>query len=373
MVIFLLTFGIASLFNYVADQYYNRNKKVTALCAILSIVVVSALAGVRDLTVGTDVQVYVQPEVLRVLNGWSLPDLLVYHGTSSPLFWIYTYIMTNLFRDVHWVLFSIEFFICALFYSNAFHCKKEHGTSLALSMFVFYCLFYIETYNTMKQCMAMAVIVFGMRFLERDDWKKYIICLVIAIAFHPTAFLGAIIPFMYIITRRKKFAPLYIFILTIGSFAAMFLYEQILNFLMSVGLLTDHYDIYLGKYLRDSFTISFPLLALNLALIAFYLIMWSIIEREYKNSYALMFMALFGNVMYILNGVIQFGYRAGLYFDIYPQTLFLSVSPRAFAKSSKWAGIFLVLLFLTVYFIYKLVYNGWAGVYPYTSSILGIG
>lgn len=82
-------------------------------------------------------------------------------------------------------------------------------------------------------------------------------------------------------------------------------------FLLTFGI------AYLGKYLRESFTISIPLLTLNLALIGFYLLIWSIIKREFENSYALMFMDLFGNVMYILNGVIQFGYRAGLYFDIY--------------------------------------------------------
>ena len=101
-----------------------------------------------------------------------------------------------------------------------------------------------------------------------------------------------------------------------------------------------------------------------------YFLCWRAIERSDEKSHLLLYLAVLGNVCYLLNAVATSIYRMSLYFGTYPMIIFVPATVKGF-KDRGMAQV-LWIIFMIVFFYVKLVLMGWSGVYPYTSQILGI-
>ena len=372
MVIFLITFAIALLFATGADRNIGRHKILFVIFSLLSIIVLSALAGVRDVGVGTDTSTYLFPEFERITNyHYSLATLLALHG-GDILFWSLNYLLVTVFGDFNLVMFFIEFIIVGLFYIFAFQLKKTRNVSIWFSMLIFCCLFYVESYNTMRQCIAVGIVAVSLSFAFKEKWIIFAVLTVVAIGFHSTAVAAIVIPVIYLLVKKSRHPVLFVS-LTVGlvSVAAVF-YPQLLSYMVSHGMLSPHYLLYTTNYVRATTNFSLTLIALNTFCIIIYAFIWKHIKKNEINCYLLFAMAIMEYIFYFLNGVVSSAYRIGLYYGITSQMYLIPATGNFLKAGNKDVTKVVWMLFLIGYFIYKLVFIGWSGVYPYTSSILGI-
>lgn len=370
MIIFLVTFSLATICNMLSDKYVNK-KIAYVLWTLISVVLICGLAGVRDIGVGTDTAGYLIQDFDRINRmNFTYAGMLSMHRGTDVLFWSYNYILVKLLKDIHWVMFFLELPIVLIFQYIAYKNKKEKDTAIWFTMLVFYFFVYVETYNTMRQSIAVAITLLAMRCVYKKKWVSYAILMAIAVGFHSTAIIALIIPIADIILKSKKYRTISIFAFTAASITLVSQYQVILSFFVKRGLLASHYLSYGSDYVRQSLNISTTMIVLLMFMMGMYFLCWRAIERSDEKSHLLLYLAVLDNVCYLLNAVATSIYRMSLYFGTYPMIIFVPATVKGF-KDRGMAQV-LWIIFMIVFFYVKLVLMGWSGVYPYTSQILGI-
>jgi len=101
-----------------------------------------------------------------------------------------------------------------------------------LSYLVFFSFFLI-TFNLhiIRQGLAIAIILFGYRFLFNKNYLKFILIILLASTFHLSALI--LLPFMFLI--HLKIAPFYQFIIIIISLGVLLFQEVIVGFYYSIA------------------------------------------------------------------------------------------------------------------------------------------
>lgn len=370
MLIFLGTFFLATICNMLSDKYVNK-KKSYVFWTLISVVLICGLAGVRDIGVGTDTAGYLQQDFDRINRmNFTYVAMLSMHRGTDILFWSYNYILVKLLKDINWVMFFLELPIVLIFQYIAFKNKKEKGTAIWFTMLIFYFFVYVETYNTMRQSIAVAITLLAMRRVYKKKWVSYVILMVLAVGFHSTAIIALIIPIADIILKSKKYRTISILTLTAASIILVSQYQVILLFFVNRGILASHYLSYGSDYVRQSLNISTAMIVLLMFMLGMYFMCWRAIERSDEKSHLLLYLVFLDNICYLLNAVATSLYRMSLYFGTYPMVIFIPATVNGF-KDKRMARV-LWIIFMIVFFYVKLVLMGWSGVYPYTSQILGI-
>lgn len=79
----------------------------------------------------------------------------------------------------------------------------RNDASFSFMAFFYIAVFYIGTMNTMRQYLAVAIVFFATRFLDRDKYLPFVIALAIAASIHTTALMGVAYLFIYMWTNTK--------------------------------------------------------------------------------------------------------------------------------------------------------------------------
>ena len=100
------------------------------------------------------------------------------------------------------------YFILTAFLGNFIILKTitNENKKISLSFFIYVCgTLYFTSYNTTRQCLAMVIFYYSIRYIEEKDLKKYMILNIIATCVHTSAIL--FIPFYFIskIDFKKKY------------------------------------------------------------------------------------------------------------------------------------------------------------------------
>lgn len=96
---------------------------------------------------------------------------------------------------------------------------RKYSPDILFSLFIFLCMgqMYLNTYNAMRQCVAIAFFLYSIRYIISRDTIKYLICIFFASCFHTTAIL--LTPLYWILPLRiKKLTYAFIFVgITLSS------------------------------------------------------------------------------------------------------------------------------------------------------------
>lgn len=184
---------IALLFMYMASKY-GRNHEVGKcktssrmtiykyqlffFCSFLTLFLVSAL---RD-NVGRDYIGYANA-FLRVNNNTL---------TSSDENWLsigfrfLSKIVGFFFGKENYIMmFAIISFVTIFFLYKAIYLLSDNWT-LSLFILLSICLYY-QSFNQLRQIMAVSIAVFGLYYLQRNELRKYILVILIATLIHTSA------------------------------------------------------------------------------------------------------------------------------------------------------------------------------------------
>lgn len=210
MTIYLIIFAISVILFFISEQIHlNFLKK---LLVLLGLLIPSLLAGLRSLYIGTDVLNYVYPLFsiaknspnylqylsMPALNGGIIQTVSSYEYGYTFL----TYLVAKLIGSFQVLQVLIEFFILSFIYSGISRLKIKN-VSIWLCMATYYLLFFNNSLNMVRQWMAMAIILFGFKYIKNQDLPKFLITILCACLFHSTAIIGLLFYFIYWIIKAS--------------------------------------------------------------------------------------------------------------------------------------------------------------------------
>lgn len=222
-----------------------------------AVLMVAILAGIRGYTVGTDVQVYGNDLFYYARTvSWSQ----FYHSLTKiePLYLLLVYFSSRFSSEPHIQYFFIGLIIYTFVMAGIV--KNKRNISITFAWFAFLCLLYGDTYNAMRQCLAISVAFFAFDDAKNQRYFRYILKMIIAFLFHNSAILAFAIFAIYFILQKnnKMWVKVFLIVATVGGISC---FNEILTFFIGTGLLNEKMNRYL---IGESTGLSIPAILIRL-------------------------------------------------------------------------------------------------------------
>ena len=205
--IYFLTFFFSVVFLALGEKRYNRNKTVGKIIILVGLLFPIVLAGVRDTSVGVDVEYYVTKFFDRAHSRlfYGNPFNYARMNNIDILYALLNWYVGYFTKDVHVLLFIIEAIIILFVYMGFWNLKDGRNTWLLMSYF--YLLCYNNSLSTIRQSIGIAFILYGISLIFLFDYslKGYclsIVFILIATGFQTGSFVGIIVVFFIFAIRR---------------------------------------------------------------------------------------------------------------------------------------------------------------------------
>jgi transmembrane protein EpsG len=186
-----------------------------------------------------------------------------------------------------------------------------------ITVLVYNLFFYTETYNTIRQDIAMSMVMLAVRMFEVKNYKLYIFFQIIAVMFHRSSLIGLILPVLFLIIKRNRKNTYFVYLvvfLSLNIFTV--LYVPIFTFLV------DKLGFLPGRYLNNNYLYSkekdIPFVNILVCTIAFIILFIKRNNNTKKTWYDWL-----NSINVIVLGLVPFATvanfveRIGLYFLIY--------------------------------------------------------
>lgn len=208
MTIYVVIFGISVLVFKLAD-YIKKEKRI--YFDMIAILILCLLAGFRSATVGTDTSGYIQPMIKGAIATDNIKDFFKYSWITGYTrrtvddyeigYTFIVYLLSHTFKSIVITQALLEFLIIFPIY---YALRLKDDVPIWFGMFVFMSLFYNGSFNLIRQTIAMAFIFLAVAYWIKDNKKKYILFIIVAILFHKSGLIGIIITFLYDYVEREK-------------------------------------------------------------------------------------------------------------------------------------------------------------------------
>lgn len=272
--IYCVCFLLSSLLFYLSE----KQPKSRVSFSVIALFIPCFLAGIRADTVGTDVSVYLEPMVENVRNALNFRDYMlsswqqgwVVRGVADIEigFSFLVYFIIKLFNSIYVLQFVVQLLTIWPIY---FGLREKNEKNLWLGMLVYFCMFYNNSLNIMRQSISIAFVFLAFQYLFNEKRKEFIIFLVVACLFHNSAVLGFLIWFIYEFIRMRIFkkrrtlktANTRLVVLTCAGLAVLFAQNLISSIMAMVGL-SDYVHYIMGEltFLPNQLIIRLPILIL---------------------------------------------------------------------------------------------------------------
>lgn len=335
MLIYIICFILSTFLIYIAE-INKKNKLIYFFTTATALLIPCFLAGMRDITIGTDVKVYVNHIFECAQNaesfsmfqnmGWSIIWKYEYVHNFELGFTVLVYFATKIFSSLSSVLFFIQLFMILPIY---FGIKKFPNSNkfIWLGMLVYYFIFYCMGLNLMRQMISIAICFYAVSILLNEEKKdfKFLIYTFIATLFHKSSILVLIVYLMYrfIINdkilklkltynnKKIKLVNLLIILIVAMSVILIFNNELLINLLTFLDL-----NEYSG-YIYGKSTISYLQIGLRIPVIIFLIFNMNKKTKSDKINYLLLIIALIDLVMSNLSSASAYAIRISLLFQFF--------------------------------------------------------
>lgn len=351
-IILLCMFSLsATLFQF--NMYVKKN--ISKMILVFSILIPSLFATFR--MVGTDTPVYYSK--FNSLNGKSLSDIFFTEGFKEAGNSLFIYI-GNLVDSFNVYLFLYSFFTL-LFIGLALKSLIREDL-MGISFFLYLCIFYPASLNTMRQSLAVAIVFFSYKFILSKSFFQFFLWVVIAMQFHISSIV--VLPVYWLINKEKKvnwsvFLSAFVIII-----AAILNFQQIFYWI-SLIFNNERY-IYYADYTES---MNSRLFFLNLVIFIFLIVVYRITESKDNNTNYYFILLLIGLTIGITGFISPYIKRISIFFDIVQILLIPKIALLASSKNNKYLMLFFVYLFGVTYFIVFYVWLGFSDIVPYIIDI----
>jgi hypothetical protein len=375
MMVYIFCTASTTLMAYIANICINKGRndskyRTAGYLLLLGIVFIfSIIAAIRTYDIGTDISFYGNP-VFYEARRMSFIDL--FHresGAIEPLYLLLAKLSAMVSNEPHFQYFLIEFLICGFVILRLMDLRDTHAMWVAVLLFNTF--FYPSSLNYMRQSIAMAIVFFATRYLDKNNIKFFLLVL-LAACFHVTAVFGLtfwIIKQYLSIHRVQRHRLWYSFLLIMVLLIAVISLGKIINLIIGLGGFFSKFSRY-EIMSFDGFQIN-PIL-IRLPFIFFILLFWNQYNKYKKENFFLFLVMIIELILVELRAYSSTLYRFSLYYAYMKMVSMPNLLQSIKIKNNrKILGIIIAAIAAAVWF-YQVVIQGNEGVYPYHSTILGI-
>lgn len=250
--IYLVIFAIAIFLFYVAEKEVNYVKRKTNkyhnFCIAIGILILASMAGLRALSVGTDVTAYGYRFFWAASQcGFSDLENLFSYSVSGQTYEkgyvLFNFIVSRVTNSLNIWLFCLALATLVFVYKALSQMKDRFP--LWLGMLAWLLLYYNESLNLMRQSLAGAIILFAFPYIEKRKPFKYFIWILIATMFHSGAIV-AIVFYIISVILNSRFSTIKQIMLVLLSIAVLLSLQSIMTYFVNAGFLSQRYLQYVN-------------------------------------------------------------------------------------------------------------------------------
>ena len=372
MAIYFGTFIVSYLFCWYGERLSNHKKEKKAhVMLALAALVPSVLAGIRDYTIGTDIATYGHWLFIAAQNAKNPITFALSKTSIDFLYSVFVYCTAHIFQAEHWLYFFTGALIYGFTIAGLYRYRKEISISMAWLCYLF--LFYGDTLNAMRQCIAIAILVFAFSYFQTGNKLRFTVLAIIAFLFHSTSIVVIVFVGAYVLLEKRNTLTMRAAILAVATIA-MFGYTKIVSIAVNFGLLDDKFMRY-GEQATSGFSLN-PLLV-RLPYLFFVVLFYSAfigkgenrIEKSFADFLILMIlMEMLTAEMRIVNATL---YRISLYFGMY-RCVATGRLLKVLKSNNRMIVMAVIWILLILIWIYQNVLQGNNQIYPFTSELIGL-
>ena len=232
------------------------------------------------------------------------------------------------------ILFGIPTYILT------FSTFKRYSADYALSIMVFMAFFFYTSLSTIRQILAVAICLYGFRYITERKKIKYLICTILATLVHPSAIIAIFIYYIY----HMRLAVL------LGCFTIALILKPIAFHLMETyGFYTSYID-----NSKDGITGGSLVRVIQLSLFLFCMLIWLRSKTDDSLSKGIINIILSG---FLVNFMFtaHIGSRIALYFSIYICLLIANITAMTHGQLKKQLYFLFYSTCILYYFTYLLM------------------
>lgn len=378
MGIYALCFVLTEVMALVNEYAIKKKIKFLIILSACCIIMIPAIvAGIRDYSIGTDVNFYVRRSFDLAGNFSTLKDWLSFSNLpNTPVtgmekgFLVLVFLTSRISGNAHFLLFFISLIIGFFIYLSLYKMKKS--SSIFLGELVFLLTLYNASFNMVRQSIAMAISLFALSLLltsNKNKYMKFLIWILIAISFHGIAIITLIFLVMYEVFKKAKYVEWKKQIaFIILSILILVFFGKIVEFAINNGIINSRYAGYVSGGTAQMTNIM-PRLGIIIYVIGAIPIFVGVnYLGKYKNIF--LTIAVLDIAMIILSISSFYLYRISSY---YFMVRILSLSQKSLYEESDNKNRLInpnVLLMWTIfssilYFVYFIVIHNWHQTVPY--------
>lgn len=225
---YLLCIAFSLILAIIAEK--SQKKAPVYIIAII----LSLFCGLRGASVGVDTVNY-------ITNLTYIRERGILFGGSDIGYSLLSYIMMGYFNNPHYALLVFAAITNILVILRLWDFKES--SSFTMMVLIFLIFHYPYTFNIVRQYLAVSIIFWGTRYLEKSSYLKYLCFVAIAASMHSSAILGFLlvfIPFGFDKFRLTK-------IKLVGLFGSVLL------IIVGFNVFQSNFDKY-TKYFQESET-----------------------------------------------------------------------------------------------------------------------
>ena len=370
MIPYILIFFISLLLMVLSEKVFKKSKVLKTIFALLSIISISYFASIRADEIGTDVLVYVKPflEYTKIYGiGW-----LFKYSECEVLYLLLNHFVAIANGGIQHLLFVISFFISFMFYKYAKNFESETDVCITYAVYLF--VFFGITLNLVRQSIATAIVIYSMKYLKKEDFKGYIISVIIASGFHISAIIMIPIFFLYKFFGTKKELLVKI-IVTVISIITVLCAEYLLKYMY---LFSNKFDTeYVNRYMNNSwhFNLTWEILKLFIFIILMIVLRYknNTQANKYDKKYFdfCKFLLILDLVFFQFGAIFRYAERFSYYFMIisysYLIPCLLDIFKKKEEKELRILPTIMIMAILLIYFYTVFALLKISSIIPYST------
>lgn len=368
MIPYILIFALVLFLISLSENLESKHKIISKIIVLISIVILSLFAGFRNENVGTDVLVYVKPYLAYIHSfgfKWACQNL-----NCEILYMCLTWGIDFIGGNLNTLLFAITFVISFLIYKYAINNRKETDVILTYAVYLF--VYFGITLNLVRQSIAMAIILYAMKYLRKNNNIKYVVCVLIASGFHSSAIIMLPLCIIYRFIGTKYEAITKFIVCSISIFCVVC--SKILIkylYIVSSKYSADYLTVYLNSSLNLNLT--WEIIKIIFLIIMFVFLRYNVEKpvNKYEKKYFdfCKFLLVLDFIFFQLGTIFTFSERFSYYFMIISYSYLLPCIIDSFKlqkSKEKFFGVLLVYACLCLYFYVVFDVLKVSSIIPYT-------
>jgi hypothetical protein len=361
---YIITIIIAYFFAFLGENLLKKNKKhMGMLNLVISLTVICLLAGVRDLSIGTDVYVYLYPMFKAFAFNGSSVIYQLQNSMTEIGFIILVYIIVSIFKNINILMFVVELCVALPIYIYAYKQKDKHSISFIILIFLL--TMYVKSFNLIRQSVAMSLIILSTYYFDNKEYKKVIFLTILAFSFHTSAIICTLIYALIIISKLKgKTKNILLLLVYVGLIFITISIIPILNTFFS------KYALYVSKVSESTITFARIIKKLFWIVLSFGYLHFTKNNKE-NHEKAVFCLNLFITefILYFMNIKVHVAGRLG-YYLLNLGYIVLCTNMLKVCKQKNFMKLFLIIVLFAFWYKMTAIINSGDGTYPYMSNIL---